>query len=161
MACWGDHFEVDKALEDDEYLTAKRDLLKKYDLECWAISSHSVSQATCDPIDERHKDIVPEYVWGDGDPEGVSERAAEEMKRTAEAARALGVDDVNGFTGSSVWDKLYFYPPTTQEQVQAGFDEFAAHWTPILDAFAKHQVKFGLEVHPTEIAYDIVTANRA
>ena len=161
LACWGDHFEVDKALEQDGYLKEKKALLEKHGLQCWAISNHLVGQAVCDPIDERHKEIVPDYVWGDGDPEEVRQRAAEEMSRTAQAARVFGVDVVNGFTGSAIWDKFYFFPPTTQETVQAGFDDFAERWQPIMEAFAEVDVKFGLEVHPTEIAYDIVTAQRA
>ncbi|NOR13793.1 MAG: TIM barrel protein [Candidatus Aminicenantes bacterium] len=160
LACWGDHFEVDKALEDDGYVKAKRELLEKYDLKCFAISSHLVGQCVCDPIDLRHKSILSEKLWGDGDPEGVRQRCAEEMKRTAVAARLLGVDTVNGFTGSSVWHKLYFFPPTSQEDIDIGYKDFADRWLPILEVFKKEEVKFGLEVHPTEIAYDIFTAQR-
>ncbi len=161
LACWGDHFEVDKALADDGYMKTKRKLLDKYNLKCFAISSHLVGQCICDPIDQRHKSILPDRLWGDGDPEGVRQRCAEEMKRTATAAKRFGVTIVNGFTGSSVWAKLYFFPPTTQEDVNAGFKDFAKRWLPILDVFKKEGVKFGLEVHPTEIAYDIITARRA
>ena len=32
LACWGDHFEVDKALSDDSYCARKRELLEKHDL---------------------------------------------------------------------------------------------------------------------------------
>ncbi len=162
LACWGDHFEVDKAVEDDAYINAKRGLLEQHGLECFAISSHLVGQCVCDdPIDERHKRILPEHVWGDGDPEGVRERAAEELKNTARVARRFGVDVVNGFTGSSVWSKLYFFPPTSQEEIDAGYTDFANRWKPILDVFEAEGVRFGLEVHPTEIAYDIITARRA
>ena len=161
LACWGDHFEVDKALEDDAYVKAKRDLLEKYGLQCFAISSHLVGQCICDPIDERHKGILPPRIWGDGDPEGVRQRAAEEMKNTARAAKLFGVDIVNGFTGSSVWGMLYFFPPTSQADIDAGYKDFAERWLPILEVFEEEGVKFGLEVHPTEIAYDIVTARRA
>src|SRR5881296_152848 len=87
LACWGDHFEVDKALADDGYCTARRDLLDKYDLQCRAISAHLVGQAVCDAIDARHKAILPPHVWGSGDPAGVNKRAAEEMKNTARAAQ--------------------------------------------------------------------------
>ena len=38
-------------------------------------------------------------------------RAAEEMKNTARAAQKLGVDVVNGFTGSSIWHLFYSFPP--------------------------------------------------
>jgi sugar phosphate isomerase/epimerase len=161
LACWGDHFEVDKALAGDGYVKAKRDLLEKYGLECFAISSHLVGQCICDPIDERHKSILPPRIWGDGDPEGVRQRAAEDMKNTARAAKLFGVDVVNGFTGSSVWGKLYFFPPTSQADIDAGYKDFAERWLPILAVFEEEGVKFGLEVHPTEIAYDIVTARRA
>ena len=161
LACWGDHFEVDKALEDDAYVKAKRDLLEKYGLQCFAISSHLVGQCICDPIDERQKGILPPRIWGDGDPDGVRLRAAEEMKNTARAAKLFGVDIVNGFTGSSVWGMLYFFPPTSQADIDAGYKDFAERWLPILEVFEEEGVKFGLEVHPTEIAYDIVTARRA
>ena len=162
LACWGDHFEVEKALEKDSYVRAKRDLLNKYGLKCVAISSHLVGQCICDePIDNRHKSILPERIWGDGKPEGVRQRAAEEMKNTARAAKLFGVDRVNGFTGSSVWSKLYFFPPTSQADIEAGYQDFAKRWLSILEVFKAEGVKFGLEVHPTEIAYDIITSHRA
>jgi sugar phosphate isomerase/epimerase len=161
LACWGDHFEVDKALEKDSYVREKRDLLEKHGLKCWSISNHLVGQCVCDPIDNRHKAILPPHIWGDGEAEGVRQRAAEEMKNTARAAKLLGVDVVNGFTGSSVWAKLYFFPPTTQADVDAGYQDFAHRWRPILDVFQEQGVKFGLEVHPTEIAYDVITSHRA
>ena len=47
---------------------------------CWT-SSTSGTRRSCPP-----------YVWGDGDPAGVNERAAEEMKNTARAAQKLGVE---------------------------------------------------------------------
>jgi len=161
LACWGDHFEVDKALEDDGYVQAKRDLLEQYGLSCFAISTHLVGQCVCDPIDARHESILPPRIWVDGDPEGVRQRAAEEVMNTARAAKLFGVDIVNGFTGSSVWAKLYFFPPTSQADIDAGYEDFAARWLPIMGVFQEEGVKFGLEVHPTEIAYDLITAHRA
>ncbi len=161
LACWGDHFEVDRALSEDAYCKGRHDLLAGHGLRCWAISNHLVGQAVSDPIDERHRAIVPARVWGDGKSDGVQERAAREMIDTAEAARGMGLGVVNGFTGSSVWHKLYFFPPTSQEDVDKGYAEFAGQWRPILDAFRAKGVRFALEVHPTEIAYDIHTMERA
>src|SRR4030042_6281533 len=106
LACWGDHFEVDKALADDKYCKAKRNLLKKYGLEVFAISNHLVGQCICDRIDERHKAILSPEIWGDGDPEGVRQRAAQNMIDAAMAARKVRVGVVNGFTGSSIWHLL-------------------------------------------------------
>jgi sugar phosphate isomerase/epimerase len=161
LACWGDHFEVDKALSDDTYCARKRDLLEKYDLKLFAISNHLVGQAVCDIIDERHKQILPEKVWGDGKPEKVNERAAAAMKDTAKAAKKLGVGVVNGFTGSSIWHLIYDFPPTPKKMYDAGYQQFADRWNPILDVFQECGVKFALEVHPTEIAFDIYSAERA
>lgn len=161
LACWGDHFEVDKALADKGYCAAKREQLERHDLQVYAISAHLVGQAVCDPIDERHKAILPPYVWGDGKPAGVNARAAEELKNTARAAQRLGVSVVNGFTGSSIWHLLYSFPPVPDAMIAAGFKQFADRFNPILDVFAECGVKFALEVHPTEIAFDIYTAERA
>lgn len=159
LACWGDHFEVEKA--DEAYCKEKRAALDKKGLKVFAISSHLVGQAICDCIDARHKEILSDAIWGDGDPEGVRQRAAEEMIKTAKAARTFGVDVVNGFTGSSIWHMLYAFPPTSMEMIDVGFADFGKRFKPILDAFAKEKVKFALEVHPTEIAFDIPTAERA
>jgi len=161
LACWGDHFEVDKALESDSYVREKRDLLDQYGLKYFAISNHLVGQCVCDPIDTRHSRILPPRLWGDGEPEGVRQRCAEEIKNTARAAKLFGVNVVNGFTGSDVWAKLYFFPPTSQADIDAGYQDFANRWTPIFDVFQAEGIKFGLEVHPTEIAYDIITMHRA
>jgi sugar phosphate isomerase/epimerase len=161
LACWGDHFEVDKALADPNYCTQKRELLDRYDLQCHAISAHLVGQAVLDLIDERHKAIVPGYVWGDGKPDGVNQRAIEEMKNTARAAQKFGVSVVNGFTGSSIWHLNYSFPPVPPKMLDAGFDLLAERFNPILDVFGECGVKFALEVHPTEIAFDIYTAERA
>ncbi|QDT51360.1 sugar phosphate isomerase/epimerase family protein [Symmachiella dynata] len=161
LACWGDHFEVDKALSDDTYCARKRELLEKHGLKLHAISAHLVGQAVLDVVDERHKSILPEYVWGDGDPAGINERAIEEMKNTARAAQKLGVDVVNGFTGSSIWHLVYDFPPIPRSMIDAGFDLLAERWNPILDVFQECGVKFALEVHPGEIAFDIYSAERA
>jgi sugar phosphate isomerase/epimerase len=173
LACWGDHFDVDQALSSDRYVSDKWALLEASGLTCFAISNHLVGQAVCDPIDERHRAILPRDVWRDGDPEGVRRRAADKMSATAWAARrffdahpggATGrrpAPVVNGFTGSSVWHSIYGFPPTSQEYWQRGFDDFATRWLPILDAFDRANVDFALEVHPTEIAFDIASAERA
>ena len=161
LACWGDHFEVDKALADDNYCAKKRELLDKHNLQCKAISAHLVGQAVCDVIDERHKSILPDYVWGDGKPAGVNQRAIEELKKTARAAQRFGVGVVNGFTGSSIWHLNYSFPPVPPSMIDDGFNLFADRFNPILDVFGECGVRFALEVHPTEIAFDLYTAERA
>ena len=171
LACWGDHFEVEKA--DDKYLKEKWELLADNGLNCWAISNHLVGQAVCDLIDERHKAILSPEIWGDGDPEGVRQRAAATIIATGQACRrfmdakpkSLRTFEfpavVNGFTGSSIWHACYAFPPTSQAYLDRGFNDFAKRWKPILEAFDQVDVNFALEVHPTEIAFDIASAHRA
>jgi sugar phosphate isomerase/epimerase len=162
LACWGDHFEVNKALEDDRYIQSRKDILAKHGLKCLAISTHLVGQCVGDAIiDERHKGILPSRLWGDGKPEGVRQRCAEEIRNTARAAAALGVKVVNGFTGSAIWHVLAGFPPVPPEMIEAGYKDFADRWNPILDVFDEVGVKYGLEVHPSEIAYDFWTTKRA
>jgi len=161
LACWGDHFEVQRALNEPDYCHRKRELLEKHGLQVWAISAHLVGQAVCDIIDQRHKAILPDYVWGDGNPAGVNQRAAKELMDTARAAQKLGVQVVNGFTGSSIWHLLYSFPPVPPSMIDDGFKLFAERFNPILDVFEECGVKFALEVHPTEIAFDLYTAQRA
>ncbi len=159
LACWGDHFEVPKATE--QYCTEKKNLLAKHGLKLFAISTHLVGQAVCDRIDERHRAVLPDYVWGDGEPEGIRRRAAAEVIATARAAKTLGINTINGFTGSPIWHLLYPFPPTPAAMIDAGFTEFGNRWRPILDEFQKLGIRFALEVHPTEIAFDIASAEKA
>jgi sugar phosphate isomerase/epimerase len=158
LACWGNHMEIDKA--DASYCESRKKLLARYGLKVYAISTHLVGQAVCDHIDERHKSILPDYIWGDGDPEGVRQRAAKEVIETAHVAKRLGVKIVNGFTGSSIWPYIYSFPAVSKEMIDRGYEDFARRWKPILDEYKKLGIKFALEVHPTEIAFDIATAER-
>jgi sugar phosphate isomerase/epimerase len=152
---------LDVRQTDPAYYEGIKNLLSKYDLKLYAFSTHLTSQAICDNIDERHQNILPDYIWGDGNPEGVKKRAAEELIRTAHAAKALGVKVINGFTGSSIWHLLYSFPPVTDQMIDNGYKDFADRFTPIMDEFQKLGIKFALEVHPTEIAFDLFSAQRA
>ncbi len=172
LACWGDHFDVYQAAQSHDYCTGRWHILSEAGLSAFAISNHLVGQAICDRIDERHQAILPAAVWGDGDPEGVRQRAAENLKLTARACRnfldakptaeeAKFPAVVNGFTGSSIWHACYAFPPTSHEYLQRGYDDFGRRFSPILEAFDEANVNFALEVHPTEIAFDIASAHRA
>ena len=160
LACWGDHFDVHRAVTEDGYCDERRALLAKHGLQVFAISNHLAGQAVCDRIDERHKSILPPRIWGDGKEEGVRQRAADEMKDTARAAAKLGVKVVAGFTGSSIWPLIYSFPPVPDAMIDAGYHDFAKRWNPILDVFDEVGVRFALEVHPTEIAFDVSSAER-
>ena len=161
LCCWGDHFEVQRALTEDSYCQKKLGLLARHDLTLLVLANHRVGQAVCDPVDERHQSLLPDYVWGDGDPEEVQQRAAEEMMATMRAAQKLGVAVVSGFSGSSIWSYAAGYPAPGQAVVERGFQDFAQKWNPILDVCRDCGVKFACEVHPGEIAFDLYSAEMA
>lgn len=159
LACWGDHFDVTRGAEDPSYCTGRHELLAKYGLKCWAISNHLVGQLVLDNNDHRSDEWAPANVRGDAEKK--RQWAIEEMKRTARAAKNMGLKIVNGFVGSPIWQYIYSFPPVSNADIEAGFQKLAQYWNPILDVFDECGVQFGLEVHPTEIAFDIVTAERA
>lgn len=160
LACWGDHVDVTRAAKDLKYAKSRKELLADYGLQLFAISNHLAGQLVCDPNDDARSDLfAPPNTHGDAAKKRMW--AVNEMKNTARAAKNIGVKVVIGFTGSSIWHMLYSFPPVSDKMIEEGFDFFAKMWNPILDEFDKCNVKFALEVHPTEIAFDILTARRA
>lgn len=159
LACWGDHFDVAKGAESVAYCNEKKALLQEHGLQCWAISAHLQGQLVLDNLDERHNGFCPEGIQGDF--RKMREWGIEQMQLAPRAAANLGVDVVNGFTGSSIWHLIYSFPPVGPTMIEDGYKLLAERWNPILDVFGECGVKFALEVHPTEIAFDITTAARA
>lgn len=160
LACWGDHLDAERAAKDKAYAKARVDLLAKHGLKVFAISNHLAGQLVCDLNNDARSDLFAPKSCA-GNPEAKRKWAVEAMKNTARAAKNMGVKVVNGFTGSSIWHLIYSFPPVSEDMIEAGFEQFASLWNPILDVFDECKVKFALEVHPTEIAFDIVTAQRA
>lgn len=155
IACWGDHMDVVKASQDMGYVENRLEILKKYNLACYALGAHLSGQCVGDDWDPRIDSFVPDAVKGK--PEEIKKWAANEMICTAKAAKNMGCYVVNGFLGSPIWKYLYSFPPTTDEMIEDGYQKIVDLWTPIFDEFDKCGIKFGLEVHPTEIAYDYYT----
>ena len=158
IACWGDHMDVRKAASDPAYVRRKKQVIARHGLGCWALGAHLAGQCVGDAYDERLDGFAPADVRGK--PARLRQWAAEEMAATAQAARAMGCSVVNGFMGSPIWKAWYSFPPTSEEMVEAGFRKVVKLWSPIFDAFDRLGVRFGLEVHPTEIAFDLYTAER-
>jgi len=162
LACWGDHMDVFRAAEDEAYCRQQLAILEEHNLKVFAISNHLAGQLVCDNLDPRHDMFIPADLQGSGvDPARKRQWAIDAMKNTARAAKNLGLKIVNGFTGSSIWQYIYSFPPASEQMIADGFKDFADKWHPILDVFDECGVRFALEVHPTEIAFDIVTAKRA
>ncbi len=158
IAAWGDHLDLGRAAEEPAYAKERLAILARHGLGCWAIGTHLQGQCVGDYADPRLDGFAPPAVRGK--PAEIRAWAIKEMKRAARAAKALGVGVVTGFMGSSIWKYWYSFPQTTAAMVDAAYKEIVALWTPILDEFDACGVKFALEVHPTEIAFDYYTAAR-
>jgi sugar phosphate isomerase/epimerase len=159
LGCWGDHMDVFRAAEDREYCRRQKAILEKHNLKLFSISNHLAGQLTCDPNNDNRSDA-----WAPADCAGNPKKkrawAIEAMKTSARAAKNLGIGVVNGFTGSSIWHLLYSFPPVPDSMIDEGFRYLAKIWNPILDVYDDCGVRFAHEVHPTEYAFDILTAHR-
>ncbi len=159
LACWGDHFDPAKGATDPAYCEHQKNILKENNLNVYAISHHLAGQLVCDPNNDTRSDgFAPAECAGDSEKKRAW--AVETMKQAAIAAKNMGLKVVNGFTGSPIWHLIYSFPPVSEEQIEEGFKYFAEMWHPILDVFDENGIKFALEVHPTEIAFDSISAER-
>jgi sugar phosphate isomerase/epimerase len=158
LACWGDHLDVHRAATDPAYVQARKATLAVHGLRVVALGAHLAGQCVGDLWDPRLDTFAPAHCKGS--PERIRAWAIEELKTTARAARAMGCPVVTGFMGSPVWKYWYSFPPTTEAMVEAAYQEIVGLWSPIFDEFDACGVRFALEVHPTEIAFDCYTAAR-
>ncbi len=158
IACWGNHVDIDKAYSDDAYVAYLLDTLKKHGLVCKALGTHIIGQCVGDAPDPRLNNFAPAALADK--PDEIRAWGIDQMKKVAVVAKKMGVHVVTGFTGSPIWKYLYSFPQTTAEMVEKGFDEIVSLWTPILDEFKKNDVKFALEVHPGEIAFDYYSTEK-
>jgi sugar phosphate isomerase/epimerase len=158
LACWGKNLDLNRAVEDDGYVDEVLATLKKHGLVCKTLATHIIGQCVGDAPDPRLNNFAPPELADK--PEEIRRWGTEMMKKSAIVARKMGVDVITGFTGSPIWKYLYSFPQTTIEMVEAGFDEIVTLWSPILDEFKRQGVRFALEVHPGEIAFDYYSTKK-
>lgn len=158
IACWGNQLDPERAAKDDAYVAEIKATLDKYGLVCKALGAHIIGQCVGDDPDPRLDNFAPSELAGK--PEEIRAWGVQQMKYCAIAARKLGAYVVTGFTGSPIWKYLYSFPQTPAEMVEAGYDRIVELWNPILDVFKENGVKFALEVHPGEIAFDYYSTKK-
>ncbi len=158
IALWGNSFDLERAYKDDKYIPFIQDTLSKYDLVCKAFAAHIIGQCVGDAPDPRLNNFAPAELADR--PEAIRAWGIESMKKAAAVANKMGVKVITGFTGSPIWKWMYSFPQTTEEMVAKGYEEIYQLWKPILEDFRKYGVKFALEVHPAEIAFDYYSTVR-
>lgn len=158
LACWGNQLDPERAAKDDGYVEEVKSTLAKYGLGCQALGAHIIGQCVGDGPDPRLDNFAPSHLAGRS--KDIRAWAVQQMKYCAAAAKKLGAYVVTGFTGSPIWKYLYSFPQTSEELVESGFEEIYRLWCPILDVFRDNGIKFALEVHPGEIAFDYYSTKR-
>ncbi|HYD39518.1 MAG TPA: sugar phosphate isomerase/epimerase [Anaeromyxobacter sp.] len=158
IACWGAHMDPRRGATEPAYVESLKRALSDNRLQTWALGAHLAGQCVGDPPDARLDAFVPPECRGD--PEKIRAWGIQEMKYTAQAAKHMGCKVVTGFMGSPIWHAWYSFPPTTEKMIDDAYARIVELWTPILDEFDRCGVRFALEVHPTEIAYDHHTTRR-
>lgn len=158
VACWGNGIDVDRAISDESYVNWMKENLKKNGLVMTALAVHIIGQCVGDDPDPRLNNFAPSALANN--PEAIRQWAIDTMMKVPVVAAKFGVHVVTGFTGSPIWKYMYSFPQTTEEMIEAGFNRIVDLWSPILDVFKKCDVKFALEVHPGEIAFDYYSAKR-
>ncbi|RCX16548.1 sugar phosphate isomerase/epimerase [Anaerobacterium chartisolvens] len=158
LACWGNHLNLKRAVDDDRYIEDIKKLLNKYGLKVYALATHIIGQCVGDYNDPRLNNFAPAELADN--PEAIRKWAVTNMKYAAIAAKKLGCKVVTGFTGSPIWKYMYSFPQTTEAVIEAGYQEIYDLWSPILDVFKESGIQFALEVHPAEIAFDYYSTKR-
>jgi len=158
LACQGEQMDARRAATDPGYVEQKKGVLREHRLQVFALGGHIAGQCVGDHWDPRLDAFAPPEAKGN--PEKIRAWAIQEMKQIARAAKAMGVSVVTGFMGSPAWRYWYAWPPTSEQMIDDAFQEIVRLWTPIFDEFDACGVRFALEVHPTEIAFDFYTAER-
>lgn len=158
LACWGNNIDLDRALSDDSYIPWVQETLEKNGLICKALACHIIGQCVGDAPDPRLNNFAPAALADQ--PDAIRQWGIDTMKKAAQVAHKMGIKVITGFTGSPIWKYLYSFPQTTEQMVNDGFNQIVELWTPILDEFKKYDVKFALEVHPGEIAFDYYSTKR-
>ena len=158
VACWGNGIDIDRAYSDDSYVAWIKETLAKNNLICKALACHIIGQCVGDAPDPRLNNFAPAALADK--PEEIRAWAIDTMKKAPVVAKKLGCYVVTGFTGSPIWKWLYSFPQTTEEMIENGYDEIVRLWSPILDEFKANGIKFALEVHPGEIAFDYYSTEK-
>ena len=119
------HLDMKRAATDPKYVEEVKATLKKYDLGCWALSNHLAGQCVCDTLPDAYDSRLDGFAPASlaGKPEEIQKWAIDEMKVTAHAAKAMGVKVVTFFMGSPIWKFWYSFPQTSEEQIEAAYQE--------------------------------------
>ena len=148
-----EQFSCDEVIRDPSKASSLRKMLGGYGIGISALSNHADSLLILGPHSYDTDKLCP------GTKEEKIKYGTENLLKSAQAANALEVPVVNGFTGVTNWGRYFPFPCADGwEKMEK---EFVELFVPILDKFKEYGVKFAVEPHPNNMIYDIHTAKRA
>ncbi len=150
-------FDLKRGAESKEYCDAVRGVLSQHGLVATELSTHLQGQlvAVHPAYDAAFDGFAPPSVRGN--PEARQKWAVEQLMFAARASANLGMKAHVTFSGALAWPYMYPWPQRPAGLVETAFDELAARWMPILDAFDAAGVDLCFEIHPGEDLHDGIT----
>jgi len=152
--------DVALAAESRDYCEDLKGRVAECGVEITELSTHLEGQlvAVHPAYDQLFDAFAPPAVHGN--PRARTDWAAEQIRLAVRASANLGLNAQAAFSGALLWPMLYPWPQRPPGLVEAGFEELAARWRPILDAFDDAGVDCCFELHPGEDLHDGVTFER-
>jgi sugar phosphate isomerase/epimerase len=150
-------FDLKRAAESKTYADAIRGIVAKHNLAITELSTHLQGQlvAVHPAYDIAFDGFAPQEVRGN--PKARQAWAVEQLRNAAKASANLGLAAHATFSGALAWPYLYPWPQRPAGLVETAFDELAARWRPILDAFDEADLDLCFEIHPGEDLHDGAT----
>ncbi|HEX3347008.1 MAG TPA: sugar phosphate isomerase/epimerase [Acetobacteraceae bacterium] len=150
-------FDLAKAAESRGYCDDVRATLAHHGLELTELSTHLQGQLVA--VHPAYDLAFDGFAAPDvrGNPRARQEWAVRQMLLAARASANLGCRAHATFSGALAWPYIYPWPQRPAGLIEAAFDELAARWKPILDAFDRAGVDVCYEIHPGEDLHDGVT----
>ncbi|GHD29467.1 sugar phosphate isomerase/epimerase family protein [Halioglobus pacificus] len=153
-------FDLKQAAESRDYCDEVKGVCSAAGVEISELSTHLQGQlvAVHPAFDEQFDNFAPAEVRGN--PEARQAWAVEQLMLATKASANLGLNAHATFSGALLWHTFYPWPQRPPGLVEAGFEELATRWRPILDAFDDVGVDVCYEIHPGEDLHDGVTFER-
>jgi sugar phosphate isomerase/epimerase len=150
-------FNLKLAAESKTYCEEVLDILTTHGLQLTELSTHLQGQlvAVHPAYDLMFDGFAPEKFRGNR--KARQEWAAEQLLFAARASANLGLKAHGTFSGALAWPYVYPWPQRPAGLVETAFEELAARWLPILNAFDEVGVDVCFEIHPGEDLHDGVT----
>jgi sugar phosphate isomerase/epimerase len=150
-------FDLKRAAESKTYADAIRGIVEKHGLAITELSTHLQGQlvAVHPAYDIAFDGFAPPDLRGN--PKARQAWAVEQLRHAAKASANLGLTAHATFSGALAWPYLYPWPQRPAGLIETAFDELAARWRPILDAFDEADLDLCFEIHPGEDLHDGIT----